>query len=283
MPIDQVDVDAPEAEMSFWEHLEELRWHIIRILIVLTIASSVAFLYPEIVYDKIILGPKNPDFITYKILCHFSQKFNLDDSFCHMHLDFDIVSRELGEQLSNQFWISFCMGLIITFPYFIWEIWRFVSPALKQRERKYTVGVIFFTSMFMFLGVCFGYFVLCPMAVSFLGNYSISDQVKRLISLDSYISLVSTLTIATGLVFELPMLVYFLAKIGIVTPYLMRKYRRWAIIVILLLAAVLTPSPDFVSQLIMAVPLYGLYEFSVFIAAYVKRKRDIEDQKAGWA
>ena len=137
MPIDQVDVDAPEAEMSFWEHLEELRWHVIRILIVLTITSSVAFLYPEIVYDKIILGPKSPDFITYKLLCQFSQKFNLDDSFCHMHLDFDIVSRELGEQLSNQFWISFCMGLIITFPYFIWEVWRFVSPALKQRSAEF--------------------------------------------------------------------------------------------------------------------------------------------------
>jgi len=134
----------------------------------------------------------------------------------------------------------------------------------------------------MFLGVCFGYFVLCPMAVNFLGNYRISAQVKALITLDSYISLVSTLTLATGLVFELPMLVYFLAKIRILTPQLMRKYRRWAIIIILIIAAAITP-PDVVSQTIMAIPLYGLFEFSIFIAAYVKRQKDIEDQKSGWA
>ncbi|MCX6189256.1 MAG: twin-arginine translocase subunit TatC [Bacteroidetes bacterium] len=282
MPIDQVDVDAPETEMSFWEHLEELRWHIIRILIVLSITSSVAFFYPEIVYDKIILGPKNPDFITYKLLCKASQHFHFDDSFCNIKLDFEIVSRELGEQLSNQFWISFCVGLILAFPYFIWEVWRFVRPALKSTERKYTTGVIFFTSMFMFIGVCFGYFVLTPMAVNFLGNYSISDQVKRLISLESYISLVSTLTLATGLVFELPMLVYFLAKIGILTPQLMRKYRRWAIIIILIVAAAITP-PDVVSQTIMSIPLYGLFELSIFIAAFVKRKKDIEERKTGRA
>jgi sec-independent protein translocase protein TatC len=280
MPIDQVDVDAPEKEMSFWEHLEELRWHIIRILIVLCITSSVAFFYPEIVYDKIILGPKDPNFITYRILCEAAQKYNLDQSFCNMKMDFEIVSRELGEQLSNQFWISFCVGLILAFPYCIWEIWRFVRPALKPSERRYTTGVIFFTSLFMFIGICFGYFVLTPMAINFLGNYSISDQIKRLISLDSYISVVSTLTLATGLVFELPMLVYFLAKIGILTPQFMRKYRRWAIIVILVIAAAITP-PDVVSQTIMAIPLYGLYEFSIFVAAFVKRKKDREARKAG--
>ncbi len=282
MPIDQVDVDAPEKEMSFWEHLEELRWHIIRILIVLGITSTVAFLYPEIIYDKILLGPKDPNFITYRLLCKAAQHFHFDESFCHFKLDFEIVSRELSEQLSNQFWISFCVGLIVAFPYFIWEIWRFVSPALKSTERKYTSGVIFFTSFFMFIGVCFGYFVLTPMSVNFLGNYSISDQVKRLISLESYISLVSTLTLASGLVFELPMLVYFLAKIGILTPQLMRKYRRWAVIIILIIAAAITP-PDVVSQTIMSIPLYGLYEFSIFIAVYVKRKKDKENQKASWA
>jgi len=282
MPIDQVDVDAPAKEMSFWEHLEELRWHIIRVLIVLTITSTFAFLYPEIVYDQVLLGPKNADFVTYRLLCKAAQHFHFDDSFCNIRLDFEIVSRELGEQLSNQFWISFCVGLILAFPYFVWEIWRFVRPALKPTERRYTTGIIFFTSFFMFLGVCFGYFVLCPMAVNFLGNYRISAQVKALITLDSYISLVSTLTLATGLVFELPMLVYFLAKIRILTPQLMRKYRRWAIIIILIIAAAITP-PDVVSQTIMAIPLYGLFEFSIFIAAYVKRQKDIEDQKSGWA
>jgi len=282
MPLDQVDADVPEKEMSFWEHLEELRWHIIRSLIVLTITSSVAFMYPEIVYDKILLGPKNSDFITYQLLCKASRHFNLDESFCNIKLDFEIVSRELGEQLSNQFWISFCAGLILTFPYIIWELWRFVKPALKPNEKKYSSGVIFFTSMFMILGVGFGYFVLSPMAVNFLGNYRISNQVRPLINLDSYISLVSTLSLATGLVFELPMLVYFLAKIGILTPGFMRKYRRWAIIVILIIAAAITP-PDVVSQTIMFIPLYGLFEFSIFIAALVKRKKDIEDQKSGWA
>jgi sec-independent protein translocase protein TatC len=282
MPIDQVDVDAADKEMTFWEHLEELRWHIIRILIALAITSTFAFIYPEVVYDKIILGPKDPNFITYRVLCDASKHFGFGDSFCNVKLDFEIVSRELGEQLSNQFWISFCVGLILAFPYFVWELWRFVRPALKSTERKYTTGVIFFTSLFMFIGVCFGYFVLTPMAVNFLGNYSISDQVKRFISLDSYISVVSTLSLSTGLVFELPMLVYFLAKIRVLTPKLMRSYRRWAIIIILLVSALITP-PDVVSQTIMAIPLYGLFEFSIFIAAYVKRKKDIEDQKNGWA
>lgn len=279
MPTDQIDLDNHDKEMSFWEHLEVLRWHIIRVLIVLTITSTFAFLYPEIVYDKILLGPKNPDFITYKLLCKASQYFHLDDSFCNIKLDFEIASRELGEQLSNQFWISFCAGLIIAFPYFIWEIWKFVKPALKPSESKYTTGVIFFTSLFMFLGVCFGYFILTPMSLNFLGNYRISSQVKALINLDSYIDLVSTLSLATGLVFELPMLVYFLAKIGVLTPQFMRKYRRWAIIIILIIAAVITP-PDVVSQTIMAIPLYGLFELSIFIATYVKRKKDLENQKS---
>jgi sec-independent protein translocase protein TatC len=280
MPLDQVDVDQADKEMTFWEHLEELRWHIIRMLIALGVTSSIAFCYPEIVYDKLILGPKDPNFPTYRILCKASQVFNLDDSFCHMKLDFEIVSREMGEQLSNQFWISFCIGVILAFPYIIWELWRFIKPALKNTERRYTTGVIFFTSLFMLMGIAFGYFVLTPLAINFLGNYSISDQIKRLITLDSYINLVSTLTLATGLVFELPMLVYFLAKIGFLTPAIMRKYRRWAIIIILIISALITP-PDVVSQTIMAIPLFGLYELSIFIAAYIKRKKDILARKSG--
>lgn len=282
MPLDQVAEERNDAEMTFWEHLEELRWHIIRSVIAITITSTLAFLYPEVVYDQLILGPKSPDFITYRLLCEASQKYHLDDSFCNIKLDFEIVSREMGEQLSNQFWVSFCVGFIIAFPYIIWEFWRFVRPALKKSDRRKTTGVIFFTSLCLITGVGFGYFVLCPMAVNFLGNYRISAQVKPLITLDSYISMISTLTLSTGLVFELPMLVYFLAKFRILTPELMRKYRRWAIIIILIIAAVVTP-PDVVSQMIMTIPLYGLFEFSIFIAAWVKRRQAIDDQKKNWA
>lgn len=272
MALDQVDVDQLDKEMSFLDHVEELRWHIIRSVLVISSITIVAFFYPEWLFDKIIFGPKSPDFITYELLCKFAKRFGLDESFCITSINFKVLNTTLSGQLTQQIWISFMTGIVVAFPYIIWELWRFIKPALKNTERKYASGIIGYTSLLFLIGICFGYFILVPMSVNFLGNYQVSNEITNYIDLESYISFVSTLTVMTGLVFELPILVYFLSKIGILTPAFMRKYRRWAFVAILLIAAIVTP-PDVVSQIIMTIPLYGLFEFSIFVSEVVERKK----------
>lgn len=263
----------PKAEMSFLQHLEELRWHLVRSSAAIFIFALIAFFNKEFIFDKLILAPKNADFPTYKFLCMLGQKLNLDESMCIKELSFTLINIDMSGQFSTHMSVSLYAGLVLAFPYVIWELWRFIKPGLHNHERKYANGIVFFTSLLFFLGVLFGYYVITPMSVNFLGTYQVSSLVANQISLGSFISTVTTLTLMTGVVFELPILVYFLTKIGVLTPEFMRHYRRHAIVVLLIIAAIITP-PDVTSQILVCIPLLVLYEISIFVSAYVLKKQE---------
>ncbi|HRH03065.1 MAG TPA: twin-arginine translocase subunit TatC [Bacteroidia bacterium] len=262
----------PASEMSFLEHLEALRWHLVRSAIVVFSLAILAFVYNDILFDKIIFAPRHADFWTYVQMCRLSDFLGLGDALCIKSLNFDLINTQLSGQFTMHMWIAFVAGLILGFPYVIWELWRFVKPGLKETERKYTSGLVFFISSLFAIGVAFGYYIIAPLSINFLGNYQMSSDVKNMIEMDSFISTITTITLASGLVFELPIVVYFLTKIGLMSPQFMRKFRKHAVIVILIVAAVITPSPDVTSQLLVAFPLYLLYEISIFVSMYVLKK-----------
>ena len=262
----------PASEMSFLEHLEALRWHLVRSAIVVFSLAILAFVYNDILFDKIIFAPRHADFWTYVQMCRLSDFLGLGDALCIKSLNFDLINTQLSGQFTMHMWIAFVAGLILGFPYVIWELWRFVKPGLKEAERKYTSGLVFFISSLFAIGVAFGYYIIAPLSINFLGNYQLSTDVKNMIEMDSFISTITTITLASGLVFELPIVVYFLTKIGLMSPQFMRKFRKHAVIVILIVAAVITPSPDVTSQLLMAFPVYLLYEISIFVSMYVLKK-----------
>ncbi|MBL0341422.1 MAG: twin-arginine translocase subunit TatC [Bacteroidetes bacterium] len=264
----------PNTEMHFLDHLEALRWHLVRSAGAIVVFALVAFLNPDILFDKIILGAKNPDFYTYRVLCWLSEKLSLD--MCINKIPFSLINITMSGQFTTHIYISFIAGFILAFPYFLWEIWRFIKPALSTKERKYSRGVVFFSSVLFLSGVLFGYFVISPLSINFLGSYQISTQVANQISLDSFISIVTMLTLSSGVVFELPVVIYFLSKIGIVTPSFLRTYRRHSMVVILIIAAVITPSPDITSQILVAIPLFLLYEISIGVSAIVARNKEKE-------
>lgn len=257
--------------MNFLDHLEALRWHIVRSAAVIMVIAVVAFMNKEIIFDGIIMAPKNTDFWTYRVMCALSQKYNLD--MCLDKVDFSVVNLNISGQFTTHMWIAFMTGFIIGFPYFIWEIWRFVRPALSEREIKYSKGIVFFTSLLFAMGIAFGYFIITPLSINFLGNYKVSAEIANSISMDSYINTVTVLSLSTGLVFELPMVVYFLSKLGVITPQFMKTYRKHAMVVNLIIAALITPSPDVTSQLLVAVPLFLLYEISIFVSAGVMKQK----------
>jgi sec-independent protein translocase protein TatC len=258
-----------DAEMSFFDHLEELRWHIIRGAIAVVVFAIIAFSFKEFLFDQVIFGPKNIHFWTYRMFCILSEKVHQPD-LCVTKFNFIIQNTELAGQFSMHFMVAIFAGIIVGFPYLLWELWRFISPALKEKEKKYSTGLIGAGSILFLLGVLFGYFIIFPLTINFLGGYTVSVEIVNQVTLDSYISMLLTLSLATGITFELPILIYFLSKMGIVTPKFMRKYRRYAIVGILVLAAVITPSPDIMTQLIVATPLFILYEISIFVSAAVK-------------
>jgi sec-independent protein translocase protein TatC len=260
----------PNSEMTFLDHLEALRWHLVRSAVVIVSLAIVAFLNKEFLFDGIIFALRRPDFPTYRALCWLSEKYNLD--MCIKDFSFELISINLSGQFTTHMFVAFTAGLVIGMPYLLWEIWMFVKPALSSKEKKYSRGVVFFTSILFILGVLFGYYVISPMSINFLGTYQVSQLVKNQINLDSYISTISILTLASGIIFELPIVVYFLSKLGIVTPAFMRQYRKHSMVVILIVAALITPSPDVTSQLLVAIPLFLLYEISIFISAAVVKK-----------
>src|SRR5258705_1808356 len=260
-------------EMSFLQHLEELRWHLVRSVIAITVIAVVAFLNKEFLFDGILLAPKNPSFPTYRWLCSISHAFNMGDALCVNSIPFSLISTDLSAQFTTHMWVAFVAGLIIASPYVLWEAWRFIKPALYEKERNYANGIVFYTSSLFIIGVLFGYYVITPMSVNFLGTYQVSTEVKNTITLDSFISTVTTLTLLTGLVFELPIVIYFLSKIGLMSPSFMRTYRRHAIVVILIIAAVITPTSDATTMLLVAMPLYVLYELSIIVSARVIKNK----------
>lgn len=259
------------SEMSFLDHLEVLRWVLIRSTIAILIGATVAYNYSDFIFDVVIFGPKDGNFITYRWFCELATQYDLDKSFCIQELPFELQNRTMEGQFSMLIWTSITAGFVIAFPWILWELWKFVSPALYQKEKKNIKYFIAIASLLFFLGVAFGYFILTPLSINFLAHLTISSLVENQIDVDSYIGLVKTTSLATGLVFELPIVIFFLAKIGLVSAQFLRDYRKYAYVIILIIAAIVTP-PDVISQVIVSIPLVILYEISIFIAKFVYKK-----------
>lgn len=261
---------SQEKEMSFLEHLEELRWHLIRSTLAVLVLALLAFVFKRFIFDVLIFGPSRSDFLTYTTFCNLSRSLGME-SFCFQEMPFSIQSRRMAGQFSTHLWTSIYAGIIVGFPYILYEFWRFISPGLKENERKTSRGFIVIASILFFLGVLFGYYLITPLTINFLGNYQVSEQVMNQFDLESYISVVRTSVLASGIIFELPIIMYILTKVGIVTPEILRKYRKISIVLILVLSAAITP-PDVASQVIVAIPILILYEISIYISKFVINK-----------
>jgi sec-independent protein translocase protein TatC len=262
--------DVPKKEMGFLDHLEELRWVLVRSISAVAIAASASFFFYSFIFDKIILAPKSPDFFTNRLMCSLSKMLD-SPSICINSKPFQIINIEMAGQFNTHVLITIYSGLILAFPFFIYQLWKFISPALYIQERKKARNAVIVISLLFFVGVVFGYYFIIPFSVDFLGTYSVSDQILNQINLTSYISLVSSLTFATGVVFELPVLVFFLTKLKVLTPAFLKKYRRHAFVVILIIAAIISP-PDVLSMTLIAIPLWLLFEISIIVSSRIFRK-----------
>ncbi|GAB3924395.1 twin-arginine translocase subunit TatC [Mucilaginibacter myungsuensis] len=260
-----------EAEMSFFDHLEALRWHLIRASIAILIFTGFAFGYYEWLFHTVIMGPARNDFWTYRTMCDIGKMLHRD--FCFSEMNIKLQNNEMAGQFTLQINSSLLIGITLGIPYLLWEIWRFIRPALHSAERKAATGFVFYATFLFFLGIMFGYYVITPMSVHFLSTYEVSSLIENRPTIDSYLSSVATLTLATGIVFELPIIIYVLATLGVMTPKLMRSSRRYAIVIILIIAAIVTPTPDMMTMTVVSIPLFILYEVSIVVAAMVEKRK----------
>ncbi len=265
-------------QMSFMDHLEDLRWLLVRCTIAILVMAAVTFLFSDYIFDEILFGPIKPDFVTYVFFCDLSHALGFADSICVTEMDFIIQNTQMEGQVNILIWICVVAGFILAFPYILWELWKFISPALYEKERKNAKLFIFIASILFFLGVLFGYFVVVPMSVNFFATFRVSELVKNEFNIDSYIGMIKTSVLAGGLYFELPIVIYFLSKLGLVTPDFLRKYRKWGIVIILIVAAIVTP-PDVVSQVLVAIPMMIIYEISIFLSASVVKQKKLDETK----
>jgi sec-independent protein translocase protein TatC len=269
--LDQYQEEEEEGGMSFLDHLEALRWHLLRSVSAILIFTVIAFLAKSIVFGIIILGPSKIDFFTYRWLCQLSDYVGVP-ALCIDELPFTIQSRQMTGQFSMHMTSSLMVGFIVAFPYVFWEVWKFISPGLYDKERNAARGAVFFVSLLFFLGASFGYFILAPLSINFLANYQLDPSILNEFDITSYVSTLTMLVMASAIMFQLPVVVYFLAMSGLVTSGMLRSYRRHAIVVILILAAVITP-PDVISQILIAMPILVLYEAGIQIAKRLEKKR----------
>jgi sec-independent protein translocase protein TatC len=262
-------------DMSFLEHLDVLRGHMLRAIASIGVFTVVAFLLKDILFDQILLAPKDPEFFTNEMFCRLGKLLNTD-RLCLNVIDLDIQNIDLAGQFKIHLTIAFFGGLVLSSPYIFLEVYRFITPALKDNEKQHSRGMVFFTSLLFLIGILFGYFVIIPLTLNFLGGYSVSAEVANNITLKSYIRSVTSVTLSTGLAFELPILIYFLSKVGIITSDFMKRYRKHAIVVFLVVSGIITP-PDVISQFLVCIPLYILFEGSIFIAKRIERQRAERD------
>ncbi|ERJ60745.1 twin-arginine translocase subunit TatC [Sphingobacterium paucimobilis] len=267
-----------EAEMSFFEHLEVLRWHIIRSVIAIIIFAILSFTFYDFVFNQIIMGPKNLDFWTYRMMCKLADIFNLDD-FCVQRIPFNIISTELTGQFMLQINSCLLMAVALGFPYLLFEVWLFIKPALTVVEQKSARGFVFYATLLFVLGALFGYYIVVPLSINFLANISLSAEITNQITIDNYLSTVATLTLGCGVVFLLPILIFILSKLGIMTPQFMRASRRYAAVIILVIAAVITPSADVITMLTVAAPMFLLYEISIMVSSKVKKEKELKEKE----
>jgi len=264
------DAIAAKDEMSFLDHLEVLRWHIVRSVAAVVVFAIGFFLLGKSVFENIIFAPKNKDFISYRIFCWISE------ATCLQEPRLELIRKELGEEFFMHIKVSIFLGIALAMPYIIWEIWRFIKPGLYDNEKKHARGFVAVSSFLFTAGIMFGYYIIAPFAISFLSNYSVADDaVSATATLSSYVSYLTMFTFPSGILFQLPIVVYFLTKIGVLTPKFLSTYRRHAYVILLVLAAVITP-PDVVSQVLICIPLYILYEISILISKRVYKKLQTE-------
>ena len=260
------------GEMSFLDHLEELRWLLVRSTIAILIMAFGTYFISDWLFDEVLFGPTRPTFFTYRFFCDLSHQLGFVDSICITELPFIIQNTSMEGQVNNFVWICVLSGFILSVPYILLQVWNFIAPALYDKEKKNARIFIFSSSLLFFMGVLFGYFVVIPMSVNFLATFTVSDVVKNQFTLDSYMGMVKTSVLASGLFFELPIIIYFLTKLGLVTPKFQRKYWKYAVVIILIVAAIVTP-PDVVSQTIVAIPMLIIYELSILISIIVYRNK----------
>ncbi|GAA4132881.1 twin-arginine translocase subunit TatC [Sphingobacterium kyonggiense] len=267
-----------EAEMSFFDHLEVLRWHIIRSVIAIIVFAIIAFTFYDFVFEEVIMGPKNLDFWTYRMMCKVGHAFNLE-GFCVEKIPFNLINTDLGGQFMLQINSSLLMAIAMGFPYLLFEVWLFIKPALTDVERKSAQGFVVYATILFLIGALFGYYIVVPLSVNFLANVSLSDEIVNQITIDNYLSTIATLTLGCGIIFLLPILIFILSKLGIMTPQFMRASRRYAIVIILTIAAIITPTADIITLLTVSAPMFLLYELSIMVSANVKKKKDLAEQE----
>jgi sec-independent protein translocase protein TatC len=264
-----------EAEMSFFDHIDVLRKHLLRALGVVLVLTIGAFYYTDFIFNTIIMGPKNPSFWTYRMMCKLAERFpSIGPEFCITKIDAKIINTEMAGQFTLQLNSCVMVGIILGIPYLLFELWLFIKPALHENERKSASGFVAFASFLFFLGIMFGYYLICPLSINFLTNFTVSPEIQNTFTIDSYLSSVMTLTLGSGVIFQLPVIIYVLSKLGIMTPAFMRASRRYSTVIILIIAAVVTPTADPYTMLIVAMPLFLLYELSIFISANIEKKRN---------
>jgi sec-independent protein translocase protein TatC len=266
-----------EAEMSFFDHIDVLRKHLIRVAVVVLVLTLGAFYFTDFIFNEIIMGPKNADFWTYRMMCKLVEKFpSIGPEFCITKIDAKIINTEMAGQFTLQLNSCVMVGIILGIPYLLFELWLFVKPALHEVERKSASGFVFFASSLFFTGILFGYYIICPLSINFLTNFTVSPDIENTFTIDSYLSSVMTLTLGAGVIFQLPVIIYILSKLGVMTPAFMRASRRYSTVLILIVSAVVTPTADPYTMLIVALPLFLLYELSIYISAGIERKKNKE-------
>ena len=267
-----------DSEMTFLEHLEVMRWHLLRALAAIVALAVFAFIFKGIIFDKIMLAPKEPEFFTNRSLCRLGDLLDLK-RLCINSEPLSLQTVKMAEQFNMHIIVSLVSGFVVAFPYVFWEFWRFIVPALYDKEKRTARGAVFYTSLLFMLGVAFGYYIIAPLSVNFLGNYRVSESVISAPTLRSYVQTITSVVLAAGVVFQLPILVYFLSRVGLVTPAFLKKYRRHAIIIIVTLSAIITP-PDIFSQILVALPLLVLYEVGISISKRIIRRQEEEQREA---
>ena len=270
--------DEERAEMSFIDHLEVLRGHLFRSVLAIAAGAIVFIVYNSFFVREVLMGPTHADFPTYKWLCKLGHAIGLADNMCMKDIGLKMQSTSVSGQFSMYFTLIFVGGIIVAFPYIFWEFWRFIKPALTKKELSKTRGVIFWVSFLFFLGIGFGYFIIAPYTVNFFANFQLDDNIENRWTITSYIDTLVPLILGTGLAFQLPLVMFFLAKVGLMSPDFLRRNRKYAIVIILILAGIITP-PDVISQVICTIPLWLLYEISIWLTAKVQKEKELEEKE----
>lgn len=274
--------DDDKAEMSFVDHLEVLRGHLFRSVIAIAIGALTIGIFNKFFVHYILMGPTHNNFPTYKVMCRIGKAIHLERALCMTAVEVKMQSTSVAGQFTTFFSVILIGGFIIAFPYVFWQFWKFVKPALTKKELQKTSGVIFWVSLLFFTGVLFGYFVIAPYAINFFAKFQLDKNIENRWTIGSYFDIMTPLILGSGLTFQLPLAMFFLAKIGIVSATILRKIRKYAIVIIFIVAAFITPGPDVISQVIVAVPLLLLYEISIWLTNSVEKQKK-KDEKAEWS